>query len=209
MEFADTLFPRCAPARKPPPVPLDKEAPRRAAAQRRKTAGGAGACLCVGRSGRSSGRCTREWWGWPATEQGGRKGWAEGFRRTCNRHHHSWVPAWLFTCVCVAVQAPPPAAAVLIVLRTMTRPVLPSRPLFPPPSRVRTSSCQKKAAGRQNAAGGKKRAQNARKETKGSRREERKKMPAQMGNRKTGRCLSAAAVGSGQHRRLVDNWVLE
>lgn len=132
MEFADTLFPRCAPARKPPPVPLDKEAPRRAAAQRRKTAGGAGACLCVGRSGRSSGRCTREWWGWPATEQGGRKGWAEGFRRTCNRHHHSWVPAWLFTCVCVAVQAPPPAAAVLIVLRTMTRPVLPSRPLFPP-----------------------------------------------------------------------------
>ncbi|ODQ46600.1 hypothetical protein PICMEDRAFT_132412 [Pichia membranifaciens NRRL Y-2026] len=78
-----------------------------------------------------------------------------------------------------------------------------------PPSRVRTSSCQKKAAGRQNAAGGKKRAQNARKETKGSRREERKKMPAQMGNRKTGRCLSAAAVGSGQHRRLVDNWVLE
>lgn len=44
-----------------------------------------------------------------------------------------------------------------------------------PPRRVRTSSCQKKTAGRQNAAGGKKRAQNARKETKGTRREERKK----------------------------------
>lgn len=195
MEFADTLFPRCAPARKPPPVPLDKEAPRRAAAQRRKMAGGAGACLCVGRSGRSSGRCTREWWGWPATEQGGRKGWAEGFRRTCNRHHHSWVPAWLFTCVCVAVQAPPPAAAVLIVLRTMTRPVLPSWPLFPPPSQGPHKQLSKKSCRPAKRSRRKKACSKRSKRNEGQQKRRKKKNASPNGQSEDGQMLISSSSG--------------